>query len=678
MEEHIEFKNIETPEAVKGFRELIEEKKEARYQTIFLNGKWGSGKTTFLEKASDSLEKTSELNKKSYKFIYLKLWETRDERTVIQIAFKELHTFYYWLMKLFIIVCVVISLLLTPAFNMGLSDFLSNIVLKWIIVIIALSVSVAQLFKIKSDNFYLEFFHLLNSEKFFLKIFTYFSKPKVLIIDDFDRVDHKKQLEAYKLFNILHGVLPIVFVGDYDKLIKQEDISFEYLSKIVDRKVELPFLLSSTKIAANISNQLLTFLKTNQKEINPQYEAFIKNVFLSSRFSMREWKRYVETLNNQIDKKGGPENVSVRDLSIIVYLYLFYPLDYQELISNYDNNYEFNSRKGSTDFNEVSKDSYKFYIKEVLLQCPDQKKFPRIFYENAKMYFLDDYVSNLSKDEANKILGDPEKLEKKLLEKTLDMDFYYYVQNLHSNEIDSSDQILNCIFLTIKSNTDIQIQLVQSIIDIFGNKQKTDEEKFRLFEEYTNKYDFTVEEKCHFYIKFGYANEYISNQLYQEIMVEIEQLNENSKYNLEIFRMLLLGDSKKIKENSIIIIKLSKYLTKDDAKKLLNFINEPLKKMSNPYVYISKTDYRNKLKNLIHFEIGLVVSKDIIDIGKDSIKSVIGNLNKVALKDLLKQLDDSELIFTQSSEHTDGANRNDTYKKFIESVRRLIVIEFPN
>lgn len=78
---------------------------------------------------------------------------------------------------------------------MGLSDFLSIIVLKWIIVIIALSVSVAQLFKIKSDNFYLEFFHLLNSEKFFLKMLTYFSKPKVLIIDDFDRVDHKKQLE---------------------------------------------------------------------------------------------------------------------------------------------------------------------------------------------------------------------------------------------------------------------------------------------------------------------------------------------------------------------------------------------------------------------------------------------------------------------------------------------------
>ena len=82
MKEYIKFENIETPEAVNGFRELIEEKKEGRYQTIFLNGKWGSGKTTFLEKASES-------NKKGRKFIYLKLWETRDERTVIQIALKN-------------------------------------------------------------------------------------------------------------------------------------------------------------------------------------------------------------------------------------------------------------------------------------------------------------------------------------------------------------------------------------------------------------------------------------------------------------------------------------------------------------------------------------------------------------------------------------------------------------
>lgn len=674
MEEHIEFKNIETPEAVKGFRELIEEKKEGRYQTIFLNGKWGSGKTTFLEKASDSLEKTSELNKKSYKFIYLKLWETRDERTVIQIAFKELHTFYYWLMKLFVIVCVVISLLLTPAFNMGLSDFLSNIVLKWIIVIIALSVSVAQLFKIKSDNFYLEFFHLLNSEKFFLKIFTYFSKPKVLIIDDFDRVDHKKQLEAYKLFNILHGVLPIVFVGDYDKLIKQEDISFEYLSKIVDRKVELPFLLSSTKIAANISNQLLTFLKTNQKEINPQYEAFIKNVFLSSRFSMREWKRYVETLNNQIDKKGGPENVSVRDLSIIVYLYLFYPLDYQELISNYDNNYEFNSRKGSTDFNDVSKDSYKFYIKEVLLQCPDQKKFPRIFYENAKMYFLDDYVSNLSKDEANKILGDPEKLEKKLLEKTLDMDFYYYVQNLHSNEIDSSDQILNCIFLTIKSNTDIQIQLVQSIIDIFGNKQKTDEEKFRLFEEYTNKYDFTVEEKCHFYIKFGYANEYISNQLYQEIMVEIEQLNKNSNYKLEKFKMLFIGTSISIEECQLIINKLTRCLLKNELENLRAFLSDEVDRLIDS----PPLTERQSETTIICFQILLSSFLGIVLLKDKKFCDKINQMQNDKAKELVNQLSEVVFLYRQSSVPIDGEEQNDECINLMEGIRILIVKSISN
>lgn len=232
MKEYIKIENIETPEAVRGFRELIEEEKESSYQTIFLNGKWGSGKTTFLEKVSES-------NKQSFKFIYLKLWETRDERTVIQIAFKELHKFYYWLMKLSVIVCVVISLLLTPAFNIGLSKFLSDPVCKGVIVAISLSVSVAQLFKIKSDNFYVVFFNLLNGRKiycrkWFLEKLSRYSKLKVLVIDDFDRVEQQKQLEAYKLFNILHGMLPIIFIGDYEKLVGQKDISFEYLSKITN------------------------------------------------------------------------------------------------------------------------------------------------------------------------------------------------------------------------------------------------------------------------------------------------------------------------------------------------------------------------------------------------------------------------------------------------------------
>lgn len=637
MKEYIKFENIETPEAVNGFRELIEEKKEGRYQTIFLNGKWGSGKTTFLEKASES-------NKKGRKFIYLKLWETRDERTVIQIAFKELHTFYYWLMKLFVIVCVVISLLLTPAFNMGLSDFLSIIVLKWIIVIIALSVSVAQLFKIKSDNFYLEFFHLLNSEKFFLKMLTYFSKPKVLIIDDFDRVDHKKQLEAYKLFNILHGVLPIVFVGDYDKLIKQEDISFEYLSKIVDRKVELPFLLSSTKIAANISNQLLTFLKTNQKEINQLYDVFIRNVFLQSRFSIREWKRYVEILNDQIYKKGGLDNISLIDLSIIVYLYLFYPLDYQELTSNYDNSYEFNRSRGSTRFNDVSKDSYKFYIKEVLLPSHGYATFPRTFYENAKMYFLDDYVPNLFKNEADEILRDPEKLKGKLLEETMDLDFYYYVQNAQLNK-DDDDPILNYIFSTIKSNPNIRIQLIQSILDVFRNKEETEEEKFRLFEEYTNKYYFTVEEKCHFYIKFGYANEYISKQLYQEIMVEIEQLNKNSNYKLEKFKMLFIGTSISIEECQLIINKLTRCLLKNELENLRAFLSDEVDRLIDS----PPLTERQSETTIICFQILLSSFLGIVLLKDKKFCDKINQMQNDKAKELVNQLSEVVFLYRQSS-----------------------------
>lgn len=668
MKEYIKIENIETPEAVRGFRELIEEEKESSYQTIFLNGKWGSGKTTFLEKVSES-------NKQSFKFIYLKLWETRDERTVIQIAFKELHKFYYWLMKLSVIVCVVISLLLTPAFNIGLSKFLSDPVCKGVIVAISLSVSVAQLFKIKSDNFYVVFFNLLNGRKihcrkWFLEKLSRYSKLKVLVIDDFDRVEQQKQLEAYKLFNILHGMLPIIFIGDYEKLVGQKDISFEYLSKIIDRRVELPFLLSSTKIAANISKQVINLM---EKEYDLDYDKFISKVFLTSRFSIREWEKYVEILNDQINKKGGPKSIQVHELSVIVYLYLFYPLDYQELTRNYDNNYKFNRKKGSTHFNEVKEGSDKYYIKKVILPIGGNATFPRTFYENAKMYFLDDYVSNLSKAEADEILGNPDKLKNKLLEEKMDEDLYYYIQSLHSNVLDNSNQVLNCIFSTIKSNPNIQSQLIQSIIDIFVTENKNDYQIFELFEKYTNEFNFKIEEKCNFYIKFGYANELISDILYQKIMDKIEQLNnENSKYKLEMIDMLLIGTKININDCQAIINKLTKNLTREELGNLLEILSNQIEEIN--YFLWNTFDPKelNKLITIISFKIFLKSSSDRLGINKTSIRYISRYLKGEEEKRLLMELTRELSKFEESPDCT-----IDKFIKVLKDVQQIIVNKYP-
>lgn len=228
--EKIVIENIDTSTAEKNVLSLIESE---QIKTYFLNGVWGSGKTQFI----NNMEKLKETEKTKKKFIKLNLWELKDERTVINIAFDEFLGNCSIIIKGIMIASVAISILMTNVINIGLGTML----LKWnpffyIIVklfgIIALIVAVTQFFRIKSDQFY----------KLIFDKCTWITKNKVLIIDDFDRVSVDKQEEAYKLFNILHGKLPIVFLGDFSKITRNDD---QYLQKIIDRQVELPHVLQS-------------------------------------------------------------------------------------------------------------------------------------------------------------------------------------------------------------------------------------------------------------------------------------------------------------------------------------------------------------------------------------------------------------------------------------------------
>ncbi|MFR2063753.1 MAG: NTPase, partial [Streptococcus sp.] len=99
------------------------------------------------------------------------------------------------------------SILMTNVVDIGLSNFFGStksLILK-LGGVVALIVAVWQVFKKKSDEFYC--FLLSKLPKF----------SKVLIFDDFDRMSEKQQEESYKLFSLINGKLPIVFVGDITK-----------------------------------------------------------------------------------------------------------------------------------------------------------------------------------------------------------------------------------------------------------------------------------------------------------------------------------------------------------------------------------------------------------------------------------------------------------------------------
>ncbi|EKZ0119433.1 hypothetical protein Q1I03_002236, partial [Enterococcus faecalis] len=255
-----ELDRIDTQEYARYFSELLTEN-----LTFFLNGEWGIGKTEYLKVVK---------NYSGKKFVELNLWAIKDERTVINISFSKLHPIIYFFSKTLFIGCVVISILVTPAINLGLEKFIYNFtdseIFVKIGVLIALFVAVWQFFKYESDDLYYRFFQC--------NISTYFLRNKVLVIDDFDRISKKNQEEAYKLFNCLNGKLPIIFVGDFCQIEKMQD---KYLQKIIDRKIELPSILYSE----NIWNSYFSMLN---KKLSVEISQSLIDLFVEEKRNLRE------------------------------------------------------------------------------------------------------------------------------------------------------------------------------------------------------------------------------------------------------------------------------------------------------------------------------------------------------------------------------------------------------
>ncbi|MDA3769726.1 P-loop NTPase fold protein [Streptococcus thermophilus] len=297
--EFIKLEHIDTTVAAKNFSELLNDNK-----TYFLNGSWGSGKSEFLKEVKRGSQN---------KLITIDFWRLSDTRSTIEIAFSKLHPLLYWTIRLVIILLVAVSILMTNVVDIGLSNYFGDsksLILKLgggVVLIVA----VWQVFKKKSDEFYC--FLLSKLPKF----------SKVLIIDDFDRMSEKQQEESYKLFSLINGKLPIVFVGDITKVHKSDD---NYLSKIIDRQVELPFDLHPSKIWNNYFSVL-------EDKFNIGLSNDFKKRINSDQKNLRDREHFNDYVNQEFFTRGKLDHVQVEQQLLVIYAYLFYP----DLYMNLDN-----------------------------------------------------------------------------------------------------------------------------------------------------------------------------------------------------------------------------------------------------------------------------------------------------------------------------------------------------
>ena len=391
--EFIELEHIDTSVAAKNFADLLNDNK-----TYFLNGSWGSGKSEFLKEVKRGSQN---------KLITIDFWRLSDTRSTIEIAFSKLHPLLYWTIRLGIILLVAVSILMTNVVDIGLSNYfgVSKPLILQLGGVVALIVAVWQVFKKKSNEFYC--FSLSKLPKF----------SKVLIIDDFDRMSEKQQEESYKLFSLINGKLPIVFVGDITKVHKSDD---NYLSKIIDRQVELPFDLHPSKIWNNYFSVL-------EDKFNTVLSDDFKKRISSENRNLRDREHFNDYVNQEFFTRGKLGHVQVKQQLLVIYAYLFYPDLYMNLLKDEAIRVEESEESGFLDIIRIG-----HTIKEQLskIQSSDNSDYPLSFKKNKLEYLLYEQTSNRTKIELDLLFtSNSEKLISEIIESDQSSDFYQYLSS---------------------------------------------------------------------------------------------------------------------------------------------------------------------------------------------------------------------------------------------------------
>ncbi|WP_438739744.1 hypothetical protein [Enterococcus sp. DIV1083b] len=100
------------------------------------------------------------------------------------------------------------------------------------------------------------------------------------------------QKSAYKLFNVLNNKLPIVFVGDFENIINNEN---DYLRKIIDQRVELPYVLHPQKIWGDYFERLGTIFDLEIKES-------LATIFIEDNRNLRDLDQFSFYLKQELIK----------------------------------------------------------------------------------------------------------------------------------------------------------------------------------------------------------------------------------------------------------------------------------------------------------------------------------------------------------------------------------------
>lgn len=371
-------------QAQKFSEEVIKEPK-----TYFLQGIWGSGKTEYLAEVENIIKE------KKFKFIKLELWNPTNNSSLEKNLFSAIYPKLSWFMNvlgwIFIFASVLGSIILSIKGLSPSGPTQTNIPL----LITTVAVILTTLYNSFFQNKWLEIDRFLMWIS--LKNLRCKRKPKVLIIDDFDRLDEVTQKDLYILFNAVHKITRVIFVGDLSKIKNIED---NYLGKIIDQKISLPFSLHSRYVVQSLYDAILTIVKENFNF------SIINTLFAEEKRTARDANQFLSYVENEYITQNKLGRVQIDQHLFIIYLYLFHQNEYQKLLDGWlPEVTEESSVLENTNYIEEQIDSTLTAVQKYMHEIFQPRATnPTDYRQNVSAYLLNEFANNKSIIELKKSL----------------------------------------------------------------------------------------------------------------------------------------------------------------------------------------------------------------------------------------------------------------------------------
>lgn len=327
--------------------------------SVLLSGKWGSGKSSYLNLVKGASKKGIAWFKQ-INFVNINFWENGWESKPYEIIFKGISRRCWFITRtlpLFLVLFSAMFLFLLDLFKTG-GETVNQLELQtWLGISVVAAVINFTLEKFSFEPLF-EFLTNLHLKRVFLR------KKVVFICDDFDRVEEHVRKVVYPILMKVtnYSKVTLVIVGEYEKIAKNTEESV-LIQKIIGHVELAPIEINSEKVwdylEASMENKITDIDKIT--DYDKKLITSIKELFIYEKRTMREAKLLLNLMDRRYFKEFQ-DKVNLGEQFSMCYLYSFHHEVYQWLTENQSVIYH------SHQHINIAEDAPKYQLRKHLLE----------------------------------------------------------------------------------------------------------------------------------------------------------------------------------------------------------------------------------------------------------------------------------------------------------------------